>query len=148
MCVPFVMVRPLEGGPDSVMHLQACRVETSKQYEELSDDRLESTINKQEAETVVKVALLCTNSSPTMRPSMVEVVNMLDGNTCVPEIVPERLNNSEDLRFKVIRDFQSDMTSKGSQTGGQTQNSNTNRTETYYSLTSDDGAFEIRSVDT
>ncbi|KAL9991692.1 putative protein kinase RLK-Pelle-DLSV family [Helianthus debilis subsp. tardiflorus] len=134
---------------DSICLLDwACRVETSKQYEELSDDRLESTINKQEAETVVKVALLCTNSSPTMRPSMVEVVNMLDGNTCVPEIVPERLNNSEDLRFKVIRDFQSDMTSKGSQTGGQTQNSNKNRTETYYSLTSDDGAFEIRSVDT
>ncbi|XP_021982668.1 probable LRR receptor-like serine/threonine-protein kinase RFK1 isoform X2 [Helianthus annuus] len=130
---------------DSICLLDwACRVETSKQYEELFDERWESAINKQEAETVVKVALLCTNSSPTMRPSMLEVVNMLDGNTCVPEIVPERLNNLEDLRFKVIRDFQSDMTSKGSQT----QNSNTNQTETYYSLTSNDGAFEIRSVDT
>ncbi|KAJ0652690.1 putative protein kinase RLK-Pelle-DLSV family [Helianthus annuus] len=125
----------------------ACQVETSKQYEELFDERLESTINKQEAETVVKVALLCTYNSPTMRPSMPEVVNMLDGSTRVPEIVPERISNFEDLRLKAIRDFRSDMTSEGSQTGGQTENFNTNRTETYYCLTSNDDAFEIRSVD-
>ncbi|KAJ0648869.1 putative transferase, protein kinase RLK-Pelle-DLSV family [Helianthus annuus] len=123
----------------------ACRVETSKQYEELFDERLESAINKQEAETVVKVALLCTNGSPSMRPTMTEVVNMLIGRTCVPEIVPERTDNSEDLRFKVMRDFRR---GEGSQTVGQTQYSNTNRTDTNYSLTSNDDAFEIRSVDT
>ncbi|KAJ0451422.1 putative protein kinase RLK-Pelle-DLSV family [Helianthus annuus] len=123
----------------------ACRVETSKQYEELFDKRLESAINKQEAETVVKVALLCTNGSPSMRPTMTEVVNMLDGRTHVPKIVPERTDNSEDLRFKVMRDFRS---GEGSQTVGQTQYSNTNRSDANYSLTSNDDAFEIRSVDT
>ncbi|KAF5764779.1 putative non-specific serine/threonine protein kinase [Helianthus annuus] len=125
--------------------MQACRVETSKQYEELFDKRLESAINKQEAETVVKVALLCTNGSPSMRPTMTEVVNMLDGRTHVPKIVPERTDNSEDLRFKVMRDFRS---GEGSQTVGQTQYSNTNRSDANYSLTSNDDAFEIRSVDT
>ncbi|KAK9064304.1 hypothetical protein SSX86_015684 [Deinandra increscens subsp. villosa] len=83
----------------------ACRLETSKQYEELIDENLESTINKEEAATVVKVALLCTNVSPSMRPTMSEVVNMLEGKTCVPEIAPEASGN-EDLRFKAMRDFQ------------------------------------------
>ncbi|XP_076892032.1 putative LRR receptor-like serine/threonine-protein kinase At1g29720 isoform X2 [Bidens hawaiensis] len=122
----------------------ACRLETSKQYSELFDEQLES-INKEEAETVVKVALLCTNGSSSMRPTMSEVVNMLEGKTCVPEIVPEGTGNSEDLRFKAMRDFRRETKGEGSQLVGQTQNSNTNRTGS--SISSDD-AFEIRSVDT
>ncbi|KAJ0648866.1 putative protein kinase RLK-Pelle-DLSV family [Helianthus annuus] len=125
----------------------ACRLETSKQYDKLFDERLESTINKQEAETVVKVALSCTNGSPSMRPTMSEVVNMLKGKTSVPETVPEASSNTEDLRFKAMRNFQSKMKGEGSQTGGQNQNSNKNQTDKNSSLKSDDDAFEIRSVD-
>ncbi|KAL8248251.1 hypothetical protein R6Q59_005119 [Mikania micrantha] len=122
----------------------ACRLETSKQYEELFDERL-TTINKEEAETVVKVALLCTNGSPSMRPTMSEVVNMLDGKTFVPEIPPEASGNSEDLRFKAMRDFRRETKGEGSET----QNSNTIQNYTNCSLTSeDDDTFEIRSVDT
>nr|GEV07854.1 probable LRR receptor-like serine/threonine-protein kinase RFK1 isoform X1 [Tanacetum cinerariifolium] len=113
----------------------ACRLETSKQYEELFDEKLESKINKQEAETVVKVALLCTNGSPSMRPTMSEVVNMLDGKTCVPDIVPEAKGYSEDLRFKAMRDFRGQIRS-GSQS--QSQNYSTTRTYTNYSLSSGD----------
>ena len=113
--------------------MQACRLETSKQYEELFDEKLESKINKQEAETVVKVALLCTNGSPSMRPTMSEVINMLDGKTCVPEIVPEANGYTEDLRFKAMRDFRGQRKS-GSQS--QSQNYSTIRTDTDYSLTS------------
>ncbi|XP_024992601.1 probable LRR receptor-like serine/threonine-protein kinase RFK1 [Cynara cardunculus var. scolymus] len=126
----------------------ACRLETSKQYEELFDERLESKINKLEAETVVKVALLCTNGSPSVRPTMSEVVNMLEGKTCVPEIVPAASGYSEDLRFRAMRDFRNQMQGEGSQKEGQTENSNTNRTDTNCSLTSSDDAFEIHSVDT
>ncbi|GJU63577.1 probable LRR receptor-like serine/threonine-protein kinase RFK1 isoform X1, partial [Tanacetum coccineum] len=117
----------------------ACRLETSKQYEELFDEKLESKINKQEAETVVKVALLCTNGSPSMRPTMSEVVNMLDGKTCVPDIVPESNGYSEDLRFKAMRDFRGQIKS-GSQSGSQSQSQNysTTRTYTNYSLSSGD----------
>ncbi|KAK1422755.1 hypothetical protein QVD17_18041 [Tagetes erecta] len=119
----------------------ACRLETSKQYEELFDEKLESTMNKEEATTVVKVALLCTNGSPSMRPTMSEVVNMLEGKTCVPEVAPEASGNSEDLRFKAMRDFRRE--TKGD--GSQIRNSTTIGTNT---LTSDDDAFEIQSVDT
>ncbi|KAI3495387.1 hypothetical protein L1887_37724 [Cichorium endivia] len=114
----------------------ACRLETTKQYEELFDERLETKINKEEAETMVKVALLCTNGSPSMRPTMTEVVSMLEGRTCVPEIIPEANGYSEDLRFKAMRDFRREMQSQGSYSGGQTQNSNTIQTDTSDSLTS------------
>ncbi|MFS8015927.1 hypothetical protein Hanom_Chr15g01362461 [Helianthus anomalus] len=82
-----------------------------------------------------------------MRPTMSEVVNMLKGKTSVPETVPEASSNTEDLRFKAMRNFQSKMRGEGSQTGGQNQNSNKNQTDKNSSLKSDDDAFEIRSVD-
>ncbi|KAI3697747.1 hypothetical protein L6452_30844 [Arctium lappa] len=84
----------------------ACRLQTSKMYDGLFDEKLGSEINKEEAETMVKVALLCTNGSPSMRPTMSEVVSMLEGRTCVPEIVPEASGYTTDLRFKAMRDFQ------------------------------------------
>ncbi|CAI9292858.1 unnamed protein product [Lactuca saligna] len=113
----------------------ACRLETSKHYEELFDERLESRINKEEAETMVKVALLCTNGSPSMRPTMTEVVSMLDGKTCVPEIIPEASGYSEDLRFKAMRDFRRERHGQHSYNSGQTQNSNTIQTDTNDSFT-------------
>ena len=123
--------------------MQACRLETSKQYEELFDEKLESKINKQEAETVVKVALLCTNGSPSMRPTMSEVVNMLNGKTCIPDIVPEA-NGTEDLRFKAMRDFRGQ-----SQSGSQSQSQiySTIRTDADYTLSSGD-PFVSQQMDT
>ncbi|KAL4563394.1 hypothetical protein LXL04_027435 [Taraxacum kok-saghyz] len=126
----------------------ACRLETSKQYEELFDERLGTKINKEEAETMVKVALLCTNGSPSVRPTMTEVVSMLDGKTYVPEIVPEASGYSEDLRFKAMRDFRREMKGQNSYSGSQTQTTKTIPTGTNYSLTSSDDQFEIHSVDT
>ena len=127
--------------------MQACRLETSKRYEELFDEKLESTINKQEAETVVKVALLCTNGSPAIRPTMSEVVNMLDGKTCVPEIVPEANGYTEDLRFKAMRDFRGQSQS-GSQSQSQSQNYSTIRTDTDYTLTSSGDPSVSQQMDT
>ncbi|XP_023733027.1 probable LRR receptor-like serine/threonine-protein kinase RFK1 isoform X2 [Lactuca sativa] len=126
----------------------ACRLETSKHYEELFDERLESGINKEEVETVVKVALLCTNGSSSMRPTMTEVVNMLDGKTCVPEIIPEASGYSEDLRFKAMRDFRRDMNGQNSSNGGQTQTTDTIPTGTNHSLSSSDDQFEMQIIDT
>lgn len=128
--------------------MQACRLETSKHYEELFDERLESGINKEEVETVVKVALLCTNGSSSMRPTMTEVVNMLDGKTCVPEIIPEASGYSEDLRFKAMRDFRRDMNGQNSSNGGQTQTTDTIPTGTNHSLSSSDDQFEMQIIDT
>ena len=128
--------------------LQACRLETSKQYEELFDEKLGTKINKEEAETMVKVALLCTNGSASVRPTMTEVVSMLNGKTCVPEIVTEANGYSEDLRFKAMRDFRREMNGQNSNNIGQTQTTYTIPTDTNYSVKSSDDQSDIHSIDT
>ena len=54
---------------------------------DLVDQRLGSKFNKKEAIRMTKVALLCTNPSPSLRPIMSEVVKMLEGRADVPEFV-------------------------------------------------------------
>ncbi|OMO82776.1 hypothetical protein COLO4_22837 [Corchorus olitorius] len=53
---------------------------------ELVDPKVGTEFNKEEAMTIIKVALLCTNSSPALRPTMSQVVSMLEGRTAVHEI--------------------------------------------------------------
>jgi hypothetical protein len=48
---------------------------------EIVDPKLQSEFNKEEAERIIKLALLCTNASPSLRPAMSEVVSMLEGQT-------------------------------------------------------------------
>ncbi|KAF2302939.1 hypothetical protein GH714_011404 [Hevea brasiliensis] len=63
---------------------------------ELVDARLGSQFNKEEAVRMIKVALLCTFSSPALRPTMSEVVRMLEGRASVHELVVSQvctLNN-------------------------------------------------------
>ncbi|XP_076943672.1 putative LRR receptor-like serine/threonine-protein kinase RFK1 [Bidens hawaiensis] len=108
----------------------ACWLQTKKQYKELFDKRLEDKINKVEAETVVKVAILCTNGSSSMRPTMSEVVSMLEGRTPVPDPSPPALGSFEDLRFQTMR-------------GSLEENS-----RSQYSASSSNDQFEVRSVDT
>ncbi|KAF2304817.1 hypothetical protein GH714_038055 [Hevea brasiliensis] len=44
-------------------------------------------VQKEEIVRMAKVALLCANSSPALRPTMSEVVSMLEGRTAVHEVV-------------------------------------------------------------
>ncbi|KAL0011467.1 hypothetical protein SO802_006575 [Lithocarpus litseifolius] len=53
---------------------------------ELVDPKLGSEFNKEEAVRMIKVALLCTNPSPALRPNMSAVVSMLKGQTAVHEL--------------------------------------------------------------
>ncbi|KAM0005116.1 putative protein kinase RLK-Pelle-DLSV family [Helianthus debilis subsp. tardiflorus] len=117
---------------DSVCLLDwACRLQTRKQCEELFDERLESKINKEEAEIVVKVAILCTNGSPSQRPTMSEVVSMLRGRIPVPDVTPRELGpHFEDLRFQTMR-------------GSFEENS-----KNQYSASSSNDPYEVGSVDT
>ncbi|KAJ9567066.1 hypothetical protein OSB04_003032 [Centaurea solstitialis] len=121
----------------------ACQLGRSKNYEELFDERLGSKINKEEAETMVKVAILCTNGSPSIRPMMSEVVNMLEGRTYVPEIIPEASDYTEDLRFKAIRDFREDKFAQSSKT----HDSTTIQTDPLFSMSSYDRS-DIETIDT
>lgn len=79
---------------------------------ELVDQKLGSEFNKVEAERMIKVAFLCTDASPSIRPTMSEVVSMLEGTSTIPEMIPEASSYSKDLRFKAIRDRNSQMQSQ------------------------------------
>ena len=92
-------------GSFNLRMLQACHLQQSGSLMELVDETLRSEVNMKEAEIMVKVALLCTNASPTLRPTMSEAVSMLEGRMAVPDKLPELSSNTEDLRFKAMRDL-------------------------------------------
>ncbi|XP_010540544.1 PREDICTED: probable LRR receptor-like serine/threonine-protein kinase RFK1 [Tarenaya hassleriana] len=87
------------------------------------DERLRSEMNGEEAETVIKVALLCASASPTERPTMSEVVSMLENRAPVPATTPESSMSSGDLRFKALKDMRKYKESNSS-TVSHTRNSN------------------------
>jgi len=69
---------------------------------ELVDPKLGSQFNE-EAIRMIKVALLCTNSSPALRPTMSAVVSMLEGQIAVHELLMDPSMYGEELRFKALR---------------------------------------------
>ncbi|KAK3025478.1 hypothetical protein RJ639_041559 [Escallonia herrerae] len=69
---------------------------------ELVDPRLGSNYNEKEAMRMLNLALLCTNPSPTLRPSMSSVVSMLQGKIPVQAPLVKRRSMDEDLRFKAF----------------------------------------------
>ncbi|RVW66318.1 putative LRR receptor-like serine/threonine-protein kinase RFK1 [Vitis vinifera] len=69
-----------------------------------------------------------------LKPTMSEVVSMLEGRKPTPDIILEPNSHNEDVRFKAIRDFRQEKRNQ-SLTGIQTQNS-TAPTELYYSSAS------------
>lgn len=100
----------------------ACHLQQSGNLMELVDEKLKPEIDRKEAENMVKIALLCTNASPSVRPVMSEVVNMLEGRMAIPDLIPEPSSYNEDLRFKAMRDMRKQQQSQ-SLSESQTQNS-------------------------
>ncbi|XP_019461303.1 PREDICTED: probable LRR receptor-like serine/threonine-protein kinase RFK1 isoform X1 [Lupinus angustifolius] len=84
---------------------KVCRLQHTANLMKLVDERLGSEFNPTEAENMMKVALLCTNTSPSLRPTMSGVVNMLEGRITIPDVIQESGSFSEDLRFKAMRDI-------------------------------------------
>ncbi|KAM6571174.1 hypothetical protein CsatA_015254 [Cannabis sativa] len=84
----------------------------------LIDPNLESNFNKEEAETVLKLAPLCTNASPTLRPTMSEVVGMLEEQTAITNVVSDpdifRVDLENDLRFKSLKNYYQQVQRKNS----------------------------------
>nr|GMC53331.1 probable LRR receptor-like serine/threonine-protein kinase At1g56140 isoform X1 [Ipomoea batatas] len=78
------------------------------------DERL-SDFNKDEVKRVIGVSLLCTQASPSMRPSMSRVVAMLSGDTEVPTVT-SRPSYLTDWKFDDRTSFMTDI--HGSQTAG------------------------------
>ncbi|XP_022715701.1 probable LRR receptor-like serine/threonine-protein kinase At1g07650 isoform X2 [Durio zibethinus] len=71
---------------------------------ELVDPTLGSEFNREEALRMTKVALLCTNPSPALRPIMSEVVKMLQGRSLVPELIMDPSIFGDESRFGALRD--------------------------------------------
>ncbi|KAK4373940.1 hypothetical protein RND71_004617 [Anisodus tanguticus] len=67
---------------------------------ELVDPRLSSSYSKKEAMRMINLALLCTNPSPTLRPSMSSVVSMLEGKLPVQAPLVKRTTSDDEMRFK------------------------------------------------
>ncbi|KAG4384150.1 hypothetical protein GLYMA_13G224500v4 [Glycine max] len=103
---------------------RACQLNQTRNLMELIDERLGPDLNKMEVEKVVKIGLLCSNASPTLRPTMSEVVNMLEGHADIPDVIPEPSTYNDDLRFKALRNLHQ-YQSKQSLSGNQSQSSMT-----------------------
>ncbi|KAF8409124.1 hypothetical protein HHK36_005197 [Tetracentron sinense] len=70
---------------------------------ELVDPRLGYSFNEEEVMGMINVALMCTNTSPTIRPAMSAVVSMLEGRAVVQELVSDSSISSDDARFNAIK---------------------------------------------
>ncbi|KAA8519597.1 hypothetical protein F0562_013958 [Nyssa sinensis] len=71
---------------------------------ELVDPKLGSDFNEEEAIRMIKVALLCTNPSPALRPTMSAVVSMLEGHVNIQDLITDPRIYGDDYRFKGLRD--------------------------------------------
>ncbi|XP_022739516.1 probable LRR receptor-like serine/threonine-protein kinase At1g07650 isoform X2 [Durio zibethinus] len=69
---------------------------------ELVDPDLGSEYSSEEAMVMLNVALLCTNASPTLRPTMSQVVGMLEGRTAVQDLLSDLGFSSINSKFKAL----------------------------------------------
>ncbi|RXH86341.1 hypothetical protein DVH24_017394 [Malus domestica] len=71
---------------------------------ELIDPKLGSDFNKEQAMRMIKVAILCTNPAPALRPTMSAVVSMLEGRAIVHELNINPSIYGDEMRFESLRD--------------------------------------------
>ncbi|XP_019169653.1 PREDICTED: probable LRR receptor-like serine/threonine-protein kinase At1g07650 isoform X2 [Ipomoea nil] len=84
---------------------------------ELVDSQLGSDFNKEEAIRMIKVALVCTNPSPALRPTMSAVVRMLEGEADVNDLSSDATMYGDDLHFQSLREKYDEMQSSNARTG-------------------------------
>ncbi|KAK3005978.1 hypothetical protein RJ639_017048 [Escallonia herrerae] len=70
---------------------------------ELVDPDLGSEYSSEEAMVMLNVSLMCTNASPTLRPTMSQAINMLEGRTDVQDLLSDPGFSTVDTKFKAIR---------------------------------------------
>ena len=94
---------------------------------ELVDPELEPGFHKEEALRMIKVALLCTNPSPALRPNMTTIVSMLEGRTVVDELARGPSVYGNEWNFEALRD-QFDPTIRPGSVESQSLNQTSNAT--------------------
>ena len=83
-----------------IFQFQAFVLQKKGAFSEILDPKLEGVFDVMEAERMIKVSLLCSNKSPTLRPTMSEVVKMLEGETEIEQIIADPGVYGDELRFK------------------------------------------------
>ena len=83
-----------------IFQFQAFVLQKKGAFSEILDPKLEGVFDVMEAERMIKVSLLCSNKSPTLRPTMSEVVKMLQGETEIEQIISDPGVYGDELRFK------------------------------------------------
>lgn len=71
------------------MKFQALTLHQRGDIMEIVDPVLQGDFNSKEAVRMIKVAFLCTNSSPSLRPTMSEAVKMLEGEINIREVMSD-----------------------------------------------------------
>ncbi|KAK7324502.1 hypothetical protein VNO77_28102 [Canavalia gladiata] len=72
---------------------------------ELVDPRLGSNFNEEEILVMIKVALLCTNVTSNLRPTMSSVLSMLEGRIVVPEFVSDASELMNEMKLEAMREY-------------------------------------------
>ncbi|CAL2248651.1 unnamed protein product [Prunus armeniaca] len=70
---------------------------------ELVDPALGSEYSSEETMLMLNVALMCTNASPTLRPTMPQVVSMLEGRTAVQDLLSDPGFSAINSNVRAIR---------------------------------------------
>ncbi|XP_031263674.1 probable LRR receptor-like serine/threonine-protein kinase At1g29720 [Pistacia vera] len=104
---------------------------------DLVDENLANEFNKKEAERMIKVALLSCNATPSLRPTMTEVVSMLEEQTDIQDVISDPSIYNGDLQLKPLEDQSS--------TGSSTQKFSSDQTSLLRSTTSADDLYSINS---
>uniref|UniRef100_M4EMZ8 non-specific serine/threonine protein kinase n=1 Tax=Brassica campestris TaxID=3711 RepID=M4EMZ8_BRACM len=71
---------------------------------EIVDPTLEGDFNSKEAVRMINVALVCTNSSPSLRPTMSEVVQMLEGVIEIAQVMADPGLYGDDWSMSKLKD--------------------------------------------
>ncbi|KAF8075518.1 hypothetical protein N665_1089s0011 [Sinapis alba] len=80
---------------------------------EIVDPKLEGEFNSLEAERMIRVALVCTNATPSLRPLMSEAVKMLEGEMEIPQIMSGPAVYGHDLNFSKLMEMQESTSMSG-----------------------------------
>ncbi|KAL5772112.1 hypothetical protein ACOSQ2_012036 [Xanthoceras sorbifolium] len=111
---------------------------------EIVDPNLEDKFNKEEAEKMIRVALLCSNADPAVRPTMSEVFSMLEARATVQEVASDPSIYGLDLQFKPLKGYYQQIHDESS-SGSSAQNFSSKRTGLGSSTTYGSDLYTVNS---